>query len=415
MWRTSCPLREMEMTPEDKKRIRGFMFLSEKPILYVLNIGESTTLSKDLEEAVAKYGIAEVAARPNTGALAVCAKVEAELAEMSDEDAAEFLSSYGLQESGLVRLIRKTYELLGLISFFTVGEDECRAWTVERGSKAVEAAGAIHTDLSKHFIRAETIHWDQLLEAGSEAEARCSRHPAPGRQGVHRERWRRDAHQAQRLVGRVFCTFCLSTYPLTTTLLFFSLPMNPILTSIVLGLTAAAANVFGGTVIVQRTWERRYLRYFVALGAGFMLATAMVEMVPESLALAGRKGALLILAGYLIVHLFEHTITPHFHYGEETHADEFVHSHKRMSVLVGLMIHTFFDGIAITSGFLISTWLGWVIFLAVFLHKIPEGFTVTSVMLASGLSKRKFVVCVCHAGTGYPGRRTDHGYRPACR
>ena len=88
-----------------------------------------------------------MAARPNTGAIAVCAKVEAELAEMSDEDAAEFLSSYGLKESGLVRLIRKTYELLGLISFFTVGEDECRAWTVERNSKAVDAAGAIHTDL----------------------------------------------------------------------------------------------------------------------------------------------------------------------------------------------------------------------------------------------------------------------------
>ena len=165
--------------------------------------------------------------------------------------------------------------------------------------------------------------------------------------------------------------------------------MNPILISILLGLTAAGANVFGGAVIVQRTWERRYLRYFVALGAGFMLATAMVEMVPESLQLGGRKGALLVLLGYLIVHLFEHTITPHFHYGEETHTDEFVHSHKRMSVLFGLMIHTFFDGIAITSGFLISSWLGWVIFLAVFLHKIPEGFTVTSVMLASGLSKGK--------------------------
>jgi zinc and cadmium transporter len=165
--------------------------------------------------------------------------------------------------------------------------------------------------------------------------------------------------------------------------------MNPIIISILLGLTAAAANVFGGAVIVQRSWERRYLRYFVALGAGFMLATAMVEMVPESLQLGGRKGALLVLLGYLIVHLFEHTITPHFHYGEETHADEFVHSHKRMSVLFGLMIHSFFDGIAIASGFLISSWLGWIIFLAVFLHKIPEGFTVTSVMLASGLSKGK--------------------------
>jgi GTP-binding protein YchF len=170
---TERPLREMEMTPEDKKRVRGFMFLSEKPILYVLNIGESPALGKDLEDAVAKYGIAEAASRPNTGALAVCAKVEAELAEMSDEDAAEFLSSYGLTESGLVRLIRKSYELLGLISFFTVGEDECRAWTIERGSKAVNAAGAIHTDLEHHFIRAETIHWDQLLEAGSEAEARA--------------------------------------------------------------------------------------------------------------------------------------------------------------------------------------------------------------------------------------------------
>src|SRR5208337_4059740 len=114
--------------------------------------------------------------------------------------------------------------------------------------------------------------------------------------------------------------------------------MNPIVLSILLGLTAAAANVFGGAVIVQRTWERNYLRYFVALGAGFMLATALVEMVPESLALAGRSGALLVLGGYLLVHFFEHTLTPHFHYGEETHADEFVHSHKRMSVLLGLMI-----------------------------------------------------------------------------
>ena len=165
--------------------------------------------------------------------------------------------------------------------------------------------------------------------------------------------------------------------------------MNPIVISILLGLTAAAANVFGGTVIVQRSWERRYLRYFVALGAGFMLATALVEMVAESLQLAGRNGALLVLVGYLVVHLFEHTITPHFHYGEETHADEYLHPRRRMSVLFGLMIHAFFDGIAITSGFLISAWLGWVIFLAVFLHKIPEGFTVTSVMLASGLSKGK--------------------------
>ncbi len=163
--------------------------------------------------------------------------------------------------------------------------------------------------------------------------------------------------------------------------------MNPVLLSILLGLSAAAANIFGGAVIVQKNWQRDYLRYFVALGAGFMLATALVEMVPESLALAGRHGALLVLGGYLLVHFFEHTITPHFHYGEETHSDEYMHSHRRVSVLFGLLIHTFFDGIAITAGFLVSPWLGWIIFLAVFLHKIPEGFTVTSVMLASGLSK----------------------------
>src|SRR5271168_512506 len=162
------PLRELEMTADEKKLIKGFMFLSQKPILYVVNIGESTTLGDDLDAAVSKYKLDEVAARPNAGATAICGKVEAELAEMEDEEAAEFLASYGLTESGLRRLIRKSYELLGLISFFTVGEDECRAWTVPVNSRAQEAAGAIHSDLEKHFIRAETIHWDTLLAAGSE-------------------------------------------------------------------------------------------------------------------------------------------------------------------------------------------------------------------------------------------------------
>jgi len=166
------PLREMEISAEDEKRIRGFMFLSQKPILYVLNINESPTLGTDLENAVAKYNLAEIAGRTNAGATAVCGKVEAELAEMSDEESQEFLASYGLKESGLTRLIRKTYELLGVISFFTIGEDECRAWTVPKNSRAQGAAGAIHSDLEKHFIRAETIHWDKLLDAGSEANAR---------------------------------------------------------------------------------------------------------------------------------------------------------------------------------------------------------------------------------------------------
>ena len=167
------PLRELEMTPEEKKLIRGFMFLSQKPILYALNIGESATLGADLEAAVSRFKLDEVAHRPNAGATAICGKVEAELAEMDDEEAAEFLASYGLGESGLARLIRKSYELLGLISFFTAGEDECRAWTVPVGSKAPQAAGAIHTDFEHHFIRAETIRWDNLLAAGSEAAARA--------------------------------------------------------------------------------------------------------------------------------------------------------------------------------------------------------------------------------------------------
>ena len=164
--------------------------------------------------------------------------------------------------------------------------------------------------------------------------------------------------------------------------------MHPIFLSLLLGMTAAVANVFGGTIIVQRHWERSYLRYFVALGAGFMLATATIEIIPESLELRGRSAALLVLAGYLLIHFFEHTITPHFHFGEETHPDQFVASHKGYSVLLALVIHTFFDGIAIASGFIISNRLGWVIFVAIFLHKIPEGFTVTSVMLASGRSRR---------------------------
>jgi hypothetical protein len=167
------PLRELEMTPEEKKLIKGFMFLSQKPILYALNIGESATLGADLEAAVSRFKLDEVAHRPNAGATAICGKVEAELAEMDDEEAAEFLGSYGLGESGLARLIRKSYELLGLISFFTAGEDECRAWTVPVGSKAPQAAGAIHTDFEHHFIRAETIRWDNLLAAGSEAAARA--------------------------------------------------------------------------------------------------------------------------------------------------------------------------------------------------------------------------------------------------
>src|SRR5438876_1160048 len=142
--------------------------------------------------------------------------------------------------------------------------------------------------------------------------------------------------------------------------------MTPLAYSILLGLTAAMANWFGGAVIVQKHWDRRFLRYFMALGAGFMLATALVEMVPASLALRPGSAGFFVLVGYMIVHFFEHTLTPHFHYGEETHPDEFAKLRTGYSVLLGLVIHTFFDGIAITSGFLVSNYLGWIIFLAIF-------------------------------------------------
>ena len=154
-----------------------------------------------------------------------------------------------------------------------------------------------------------------------------------------------------------------------------------------LGLVAAAGNLLGGYFVVRKDWPRQFLQYFLALGAGYMLAVAFVEVIPESVRLSGESALLYVLIGYFLVHLFEHTLAPHFHFGEETHDEEFVHAHKGYSVLIGLIIHTFFDGIAIASGFLVSNWLGWLIFLAIFLHKIPEGFTVSSVMLASGRSR----------------------------
>ena len=154
-----------------------------------------------------------------------------------------------------------------------------------------------------------------------------------------------------------------------------------------LGLVAAAGNVLGAYFVVRREWPRKFLQYFVALGAGYMLSVAFVEVIPESVRLVGESALLSVLIGYFLIHLFEHTVAPHFHFGEETHQEEVHGFHARNTVLLGLAIHTFFDGVAIAAGFLVSTWLGAVIFVAVFLHKLPEGFTVASVMLASGQGK----------------------------
>src|SRR5215469_18788736 len=123
-----------------------------------------------------------------------------------------------------------------------------------------------------------------------------------------------------------------------------------------LGLVAAAGNLLGGYFVVRKDWPRRFLNYFVALGAGYMLAVAFLDIIPESVRLSGERALLYVLIGFFLVHLFEHTIAPHFHFGEETHCEEVSHGHARTTVLLGLAIHTFFDGVAIAAGFLVSTW-----------------------------------------------------------
>jgi zinc transporter ZupT len=164
--------------------------------------------------------------------------------------------------------------------------------------------------------------------------------------------------------------------------------MSKLWLSLGLGLVAGLADYLGGVLLVRRSPSAKSLRYFVALGAGFMLAAALLEMVPEGMAVNSTWGPALILVGYCGVHLLEHSLVPHFHFGEETHHQEFLSAKTSYSVLLGLATHTFFDGVAIGSGFVVSDWLGWVLFFAVFLHKLPEGFTVASVMMAGGQSRR---------------------------
>jgi ribosome-binding ATPase len=164
------PLRELELTPEDRKPIGGFLFLSQRPMLYVLNLGDEE--AAEMDRAVEKHKLAALQGRKNTAVVAVCGRLEAELAEMDEKEAAELLASYGLKEPGLNRLIRATYHLMGLIPFFTAGEPEVRAWTIRKGSTAVKAAGEIHSDIEKGFIRAEVVRCEDLLAAGSIAAAK---------------------------------------------------------------------------------------------------------------------------------------------------------------------------------------------------------------------------------------------------
>ncbi|HET9400947.1 MAG TPA: redox-regulated ATPase YchF [Candidatus Acidoferrales bacterium] len=163
-------LRELEFSAEESKTLSGFMFLSQRPMLYVINLGDED--AADLEHAVEKHKLEKLTGRPNTAVVPICGRIEAELAELGDEESAELLSAYGLKSPGLDRVIQASYALLGLIAFFTAGEPEARAWTIRRGTNAQKAAGAIHSDIERGFIKAEVVRWDQLLEAGGWPGAR---------------------------------------------------------------------------------------------------------------------------------------------------------------------------------------------------------------------------------------------------
>lgn len=163
------PIREVELTEDEQKVLRGFGFLTAKPLLILLNLGEEQ-LGGEGERLVAEAR--ERFGRPQIEVAALAGKIEMELAQLDPADAAEFMADLGIAESGLDRVIRLSYDLLGLISFLTAGPDECRAWTIPNGSSAVEAAGTIHSDLARGFIRAEVVPYEELVTAGSMAEAR---------------------------------------------------------------------------------------------------------------------------------------------------------------------------------------------------------------------------------------------------
>jgi GTP-binding protein YchF len=159
------PLRDLELNPDERKLATGYAFLTQKPLIVVLNLGEG-------EEAPA--AALEAARAAGAEVVPLCASIESELAELSPEDAAEFLADLGIDEPAVNRMIRASYHALNYHSFFTVGPDECRAWAVRRGATAPEAAGVIHSDLQRGFIRAETTAYDDLMAAGSLSAAKAA-------------------------------------------------------------------------------------------------------------------------------------------------------------------------------------------------------------------------------------------------
>jgi GTP-binding protein YchF len=169
------PLRALDLKGDDLKRLRGFQFLSAKPLLVVVNLEEAQLAAEAATETgrvIERAGLRPFLSRAATAAVAVCAKIELEIAQLDAADAAAFLTDLGLKESGLDRVIRASYDLLGYISFFTVGDDECRAWSIPRGTTAQVAAGEIHSDIARGFIRAEVVGYDRLIARGSMAVCR---------------------------------------------------------------------------------------------------------------------------------------------------------------------------------------------------------------------------------------------------
>jgi len=164
------PLRELDLAEEDRRRLRNYAFLSSKPVLIVANLGEAQV--KDAAGVLEGSGLRAFAGRPGFALCPVSAPIEAEMAELPPDDARAFRQDLGLEEPGLDRVIRTSYALLGLVSFLTAGEDECRAWTIRSGTRAQMAAGTIHSDIERGFIRAEVVAFDDLLAAGSLAACR---------------------------------------------------------------------------------------------------------------------------------------------------------------------------------------------------------------------------------------------------
>lgn len=166
---TGTPIREVELDEDEEKMLRGFGFLTAKPLLILLNVSDDQlgeTADRLMAEAQEQF------ARPGVMVDMLAGKIEAEIARLDEEDAQMFLDDLGIEETSRERLLRRSYELLGLISFFTVGPDENRAWTISRNTPAVEAAGVIHTDIQRGFIRAEVVSYEDLVELGGLPEAR---------------------------------------------------------------------------------------------------------------------------------------------------------------------------------------------------------------------------------------------------